>query len=157
VGRIGIAFTPVIERMNPIRALGFGAGQIWVIARETVEGLGKMIVGRIGFKDNIGGPVMILQQTGERAQQGGVLGLVDWAAMLSINLGIFNLLPIPALDGGRLLFLLIEAVRLGRRVDPKKEAYVHMAGFVLLLLFIVTVTFNDLSRAFSHWFLKPPM
>ncbi|MBW3624863.1 MAG: RIP metalloprotease RseP [Armatimonadetes bacterium] len=151
VGRVGVAFSPVFERVGPIQALGYGVTSIWTMTRMTFEGLGAMITRRIGFKDNIGGPVMILQQTGEVAQR-GVMPLLHWMAMLSVNLGIFNLLPIPALDGGRLMFLLIEAVRFGRRVDPKKEAYVHMAGFVLLLLFILTVTYNDLSRALSNWF-----
>ena len=65
--------------------------------------------------------------------------------LLSMNLGVFNLFPIPALDGGRLLFILIEWVR-GKPVPPEKEGVVHMVGFVLLMLLVVVVTFNDILR-----------
>ena len=67
--------------------------------------------------------------------------------LLSANLGVMNLLPLPALDGGRLVFLIIEAVR-GKPVDPKKEGFVHMVGLILLMLLMVFVMFNDVRRLF---------
>ena len=70
-----------------------------------------------------------------------------WAAMLSINLGIMNLLPLPALDGGRLLFFAFEAVR-GKPIDSQKEGMVHFVGIVLLMILMVVVTWNDIQRFF---------
>jgi regulator of sigma E protease len=66
---------------------------------------------------------------------------------LSLNLGLFNLLPIPALDGGRLLFMVVELFR-GKAVDPRKEGLVHLVGFGLLMLFAVVITYRDVSRLF---------
>ena len=73
------------------------------------------------------------------------VNMVNIAMLLSVNLGVINLLPLPALDGGRLVFLLIEAVR-GKPVPPEKEGMVHFAGFVVLMIVMVLVMFNDISR-----------
>ena len=70
---------------------------------------------------------------------------MNWSILLSVNLGIMNLLPIPALDGGRLVFLIIEAIR-GKRVSPDKEGMVHFAGFALLMVLMVVVMFNDIMK-----------
>lgn len=78
----------------------------------------------------------------------GLQPLLLLVAFITVNLGIFNLLPIPALDGGRLLFLLIEAIR-RKPLDPKYEGYVNLAGFALLMLLMVVVTFQDITRLFS--------
>jgi len=74
-----------------------------------------------------------------------VLTMLDLALFLSVNLGVMNLLPIPALDGGRLIFLLIEVVR-GKPVPPEKEGYVHLAGMIALMVLMVIVLFNDIGR-----------
>ena len=76
------------------------------------------------------------------------LNVVNLAILLSANLGVFNLLPIPALDGGRLVFLVIEALR-GKPVPPDKEGMVHTVGFVLLMLLMVVVLYNDIARLFG--------
>ena len=76
-----------------------------------------------------------------------VLSLMNFGTLLSANLGVMNLLPIPALDGGRLVFLLVEAVR-RKRVPPEKEGMVHFAGFALLMLLMVVVMFNDIMKLF---------
>ena len=73
--------------------------------------------------------------------------MLNWAILLSANLGVMNLLPIPALDGGRLLFLLIEFVR-GKPIDPEKEGMVHFVGIVLLMALMVFVMFNDIRKIF---------
>ncbi len=73
--------------------------------------------------------------------------MLNMAILLSANLGVMNLLPLPALDGGRLVFLFIEAIR-GKRVPPEKEGYVHFAGIVLLMALMVFVMFNDVHRIF---------
>ena len=76
-----------------------------------------------------------------------ILSLLNLATLLTVNLGIFNLLPLPALDGGRLVFLLVEAVR-GKPVPPDKEGMVHLAGFMALMALMVLVMFNDISHFF---------
>ena len=77
----------------------------------------------------------------------GVLTIMNWAIMLSANLGVMNLLPIPALDGGRLVFLVIEAIR-GKALDPNKEGMVHMIGIIILFLLMFFVMFNDIRKIF---------
>jgi regulator of sigma E protease len=92
------------------------------------------------------GPVGIAQTTGEVVKQAGWSALLELSALLSINLAILNLLPLPMLDGGRILFVLIEIVRGGKRVPPEKEALVHLAGFVIMISLAVVVTFLDVQR-----------
>jgi len=99
-----------------------------------------------GGSPEVAGPVAIAQTTGEVAREGGVSPLLELAALLSINLGIINLLPLPMLDGGRVMFLVIEFLRGGRRIAPEKEALVHLVGFVLFMALAVVVTFADVSR-----------
>jgi regulator of sigma E protease len=93
------------------------------------------------------GPVGIAQTTGEVTREAGIISLVPLAAMFSISLAIFNILPIPALDGGRLLFVLLEWVRRGKRIPPEKEGLVHFAGFVALIVLVLgPLTYNDIAR-----------
>lgn len=99
-----------------------------------------------GSGPEVAGPVAIAQTTGEVAREGGVSPLLELAALLSINLGIMNLLPLPMLDGGRVMFVLIEVVRRGRRIAPEKEALVHLVGFALFMILAVVVTFSDITR-----------
>ncbi len=94
----------------------------------------------------LAGPVGIAQATGEVAREGGISPLFSLAAVLSINLGVLNLLPLPMLDGGRLSFLLIEIARRGRRVAPEREALVHLAGFAVFIGLAVVITFADIAR-----------
>ncbi|MDP4097505.1 RIP metalloprotease RseP [Paenibacillus sp. P96] len=94
--------------------------------------------------DDLGGPVRTAEVTGQIAKQ-GIEQLTYWAGILSLYLGIFNLLPIPALDGSRLIFLGVEAVR-GRPVDPSREGMVHFVGFAMLFLLMIAVTYNDILR-----------
>lgn len=95
---------------------------------------------------DVAGPVGIVFVIGEVAQTGFV-NLLLLTALISISLGIMNLLPIPALDGGRLLFLLVEAVR-GKRLDPEKEGIIHFIGFALLITLILFITYQDILRLF---------
>ncbi|QJC52250.1 RIP metalloprotease RseP [Paenibacillus albicereus] len=107
------------------------------------QGFGKLITG--DFKlDDLGGPVRTAEVTGQIARQ-GLTQLTSWAALLSLYLGIFNLLPIPALDGSRLVFIGIEALR-GRPIDPARESMVHVIGFMMLMLLMLAVTYNDILR-----------
>jgi len=99
-----------------------------------------------GARPQVAGPVAIAQTTGEVAREGGLAPLLELSALLSINLGLLNLLPLPMLDGGRALFVVIEVLRRGRRVAPEKEAMVHLVGFVVFITLAVVVTFADISR-----------
>ncbi len=93
---------------------------------------------------DVAGPVGIVATIGEVAQT-GIVNLLILTSLISINLGIINLLPIPALDGGRLLFLAVEAVR-GRPIEPEKEGLIHFIGFALLITLILFVTYQDVLR-----------
>ena len=77
-----------------------------------------------------------------------ILSMIELALLLSVNLGVMNLLPLPALDGGRLVFLLVEAVR-GKPIPPEKEGIVHLAGMAVLMILMVVVMFNDISKFFA--------
>ncbi len=101
------------------------------------------------------GFVGIYQATGEVAQRGGVIGLIDFLGLLSLNLAIVNLLPIPALDGGRLVFVLLEWLRGGKRVDPQKEGLVHLVGIMVLISFMLLITFFDVQRLLSGGSILP--
>ena len=123
----------------------------WLLT--TVQSLGYMIQGRASA-DDIAGPVgvaTVIDDTIEQTKEYGAftvfLNMMNIAVLLSVNLGVLNLLPVPALDGGRLVFLLIEAVR-GKPIPPEKEGMVHMIGFVLLMLLMVFVLYNDIMRIF---------
>jgi regulator of sigma E protease len=102
----------------------------------------------------VGGPVAIAQLTGE-VVKAGFSPLLQFAAFLSINLGIINILPLPALDGGRMVFVLLEWVRRGRRISPRTEGMIHMVGFALLIAFILAVTYQDILRIISGDSLLP--
>ena len=120
----------------------------------TVKSLGTIFTGHFS-KDDLSGPVGVVQvvnDTYTEAQPYGpmvvIMSLLNLATLLTINLGIINLLPLPALDGGRLVFLVIEAIR-GKPVPPEKEGMVHLAGFMALMALMVFVMFNDISRFFK--------
>ena len=99
-----------------------------------------------GSSPQFSGPIGIAQITGEFAKEGGLVGVMGITILLSINLAILNILPIPALDGGRLVFVVLEWVRRGKRVPPDKEGLVHLIGFVVLIGFIILVSANDINR-----------
>ena len=106
----------------------------------------KWIIG--AAKPVMAGPIGIAQVTGEIARVGGMVKILEFSALLSINLAILNMLPIPMLDGGRLLFVFIEWVRRGKRIPPEKENFVHLIGLVLLLSSVVIISYFDIIRIF---------
>jgi regulator of sigma E protease len=93
----------------------------------------------------LAGPIAIAQLTGE-VVKAGISPLLEFTALISINLGIFNLLPIPGLDGGRLIFVLIEWARRGKRISPQKEGMVHMIGFMAMIVLILVISYFDVAR-----------
>jgi len=134
------------RRLNPLEALGQSVVQTWRIAELTVVSVAKLIAGSLSA-DTLGGPIMIAQMAGEQAEQGAT-NLVFFIALLSINLAILNILPIPVLDGGHLLFFIIEAVR-GKPVSIRVREMAQQAGVFVLLLLMIFVFYNDISRLFS--------
>lgn len=119
--------------------------------KSTLKSLGMLITGN-GSKDDVSGPIGVAQMIGDISEEAAPYGMavvainmLNIALLLSVNLGVMNLLPLPALDGGRLVFLLIEAVR-GKPIPPDKEGMVHFAGFVALMVLMVFVMYNDIMR-----------
>ena len=110
--------------------------QIWGYARGFVS-------------PQFAGPVGIAQTTGEVVDQAGWLSLIQFAALLSMNLAVLNVLPIPMFDGGRLVFILIEFLRRGKRIAPQKEALVHLTGLALIITLSVVITYFDVIRVFN--------
>ena len=102
----------------------------------------------------LAGPVGIAQLTGEVAKA-GISPLLEFAAFLSINLAIINIFPLPALDGGRIAFVLLEGVRRGKRISPKREGLIHFIGFTMLMAVIVAITYQDIIRIISGESLIP--
>lgn len=94
----------------------------------------------------LSGPVGIANTTGDIVEAAGWRPLIELAALLSLSLAVFNALPIPALDGGRMFFVVVEMLRGGRRISPQKEGFVHFVGFAVLLAGILVITFFDISR-----------
>ena len=101
------------------------------------------------------GPVGIAQMTGEVAVKAGISPLLEFAAFISLILGILNIFPLPALDGGRIAFVLLEGIRRGKRVSPKMEGLVHTVGFVLLMGLLLAITYQDIIRIISGESLIP--
>jgi regulator of sigma E protease len=120
-----------------------GWDNLLLFTKNILLGFKMLIMGQFSW-DDLGGPVRIVEVTGEHASA-GLLQYTFWAAIMSLYLGIFNLLPFPALDGSRLVFLGLEALR-GKPVDPNRESMVHFIGFAMLMLLMVAVTYNDILR-----------
>jgi regulator of sigma E protease len=142
IGKIGV-MRPFEK--SPGDVLAYGFTQTYELSKFILTSVGKLVTGQLSI-DNLAGPVGIYDATDEFVKS-GLYSFLTWTAMLSINLGIINLLPLPALDGGRLIFLGIEAVR-GKPLEPQKEGLVHFIGFALLMLLMIVVTWNDIQRLF---------
>lgn len=156
-GAVGI----MIQTVNPVvvrqsypfwQAIPMGVNK----SIETLTLFKNAIIGMIvGITPvAVGGPVAIAQLTGEAAKA-GFGTLLEFAAFLSINLAIINIFPLPALDGGRIAFVLMEWIRRGRRVSPKTEGKIHLAGFFLLMVAIAAVTYQDILRIIAGESLIP--
>ncbi len=141
-GMIGIANSVTFMKKGTLDAAGFGLQRTWDFTKFIVVSLFEMITGKM--KAEVGGPVAIVSAIGQGAAQ-GFANLLGLTGMLSIQLGLLNLFPIPALDGSRLAFLALEGVR-GKPVDPNKENVIHLIGFALLILLMIFITYNDVTR-----------
>ncbi len=144
IGLLGIEFDPnqiELERQGPVSALWVGVQRTYYVSANILSYVGEMISGNRGT-DDLGGPLRIAQISGQMAQQ-GVGDLLLLMAMLSVNLGLINLFPIPMLDGGHLAFFAVEAI-LGRPLGPKAQEYGFRFGLILVMMLVVFVTWNDL-------------
>jgi regulator of sigma E protease len=149
VGKIGISGPgrSVMRTSNPIVALYDGVHATWGWTELTVVGIYKMIVGEISSK-NIGGPLTIASMSGEAASQGAA-SILLLISMLSINLGVLNLLPIPILDGGHLLFFGIEAI-IRKPLGERQRELAQQVGLLLLVGIMIFAFWNDIERILSH-------
>ena len=151
---VGFAYNLAREKTSVLETLKYSLVEVkyWIVT--TVKNLGMLVTGKLSSND-VGGPVAIIGTIGDvyeqTSEQGNAMDVVLQMAyitiLLSANLGVMNLLPIPALDGGKLLFTLIEAVR-GKPIDREKEGMVHLIGMVLLMVLMVFIFFNDIKNIF---------
>jgi regulator of sigma E protease len=140
---VGPAQKTVTERLNPLDAFWESLKQTWFITKMTLISIVKIFEGVISPK-NLGGPILIAQMAGEQVK-GGLVPFVFFMALLSINLGVLNLLPIPVLDGGHLFFYIIEAIR-GKDIGIKWKERAQQVGFVLLIILMIYVMIMDIDR-----------
>jgi len=149
---MGIEHMPSYHKArNLFHLFQLGWHEVWFQGRAAIESFGLLFRGYLGTED-LGGPVRIVADIGEVVEQvrpagwlSVLLTLMNLGVVLSASLGAMNLLPIPALDGGRLAFLLVEAVR-GKPIDQEKESMVHLAGLVLLMGLMLVIMFNDIRN-----------
>jgi len=140
-------------KTNPIETVQYGAYYVKYWIDVTFDSLKMLVTGKVGIQD-MSGPVGIVKNIGDTYQQsksGGafiiLINMLNISVLLSANLGVMNLLPIPALDGGRLVFLIIEAVR-RKKVNQEREGMVHLAGMMCLMALMVFIMFHDIQKIF---------
>ncbi|MEI7445806.1 MAG: RIP metalloprotease RseP [Burkholderiales bacterium] len=150
VGRIGAALQNKVEMVRvdhgPIDAIAYGARQTWDMSWFSLRMLGKMLVGELSWR-NLSGPVAIADYAGQSAKV-GVLAYVAFLALISVSLGVLNLLPVPVLDGGHLVYYGLEAIK-GRPLSERFMQVTQKAGLAAIVGLMVVALFNDLSRLFG--------
>ncbi len=143
VGKIGILGTIEVEQVGFFKATYYGAGQVWSIIRLNVVSLGALLTGRAKVKE-LTGPLGIAKMSGDSARS-GVATFFSFIGMISISIAFLNILPIPMLDGGHLLFIVIEAI-IGREIPEKIKVNLLKVGLAVLLLLVVVVSYHDVIR-----------
>ncbi len=142
---IGLANPKFGTKTEPVwTAVPNGVGMIWDVLSFTWGGITEGVATR--SNPGIAGPVGIAHATGEVVEELGVSWIFRIAALLSVSLGVVNLLPIPALDGGRIVFVVLEFLRRGKRISPQREGLIHLVGFVVIIGLIVAITYSDILR-----------
>lgn len=149
----GFSRTVQREKGGALETVGYSCAEIRYWLKATVESLKMLIGGQVRLEE-MSGPVGIVSTIGDTYEESRVDGwyyvtmnMIMIAIFLSVNLGVMNLLPIPALDGGRLVFLILEAIR-GKAIPQEKESMVHFTGFVLLMGLMAVILFSDLHKLF---------
>jgi regulator of sigma E protease len=147
IGLIGFSLKAIYKKVNPFLAIYYGAKETIGLILLILTIVAKLVTGQLAMAD-IAGPVGIAQITGQYAHQ-GFLSLLSFVAFFSINVAVLNLLPLPALDGGRLFFILLEAIR-RKPFDIETENKIHYVGLLVFLAFFAVLTINDIVRIFSR-------
>ncbi len=147
--QIGVASAErlAIEHLGPLRALREGLTYSLRLAALTLQSIYKLVVREIPM-DTLGGPIMIAQVAGKQAEM-GLTSLIHFMAVLSVNLTLLNLLPVPILDGGHLVFLFLEAVR-GKPLPLKHRELAQAVGMMLILTLMLLVFYHDIVRLLNH-------
>ena len=146
VERLIIGFVPHQEKVTVFNVWGEAWNQTRFVVKLVYNSLWQMLTGKLGV-DQMSGPVGIVKEVNTAVNSGSTswLYVLNLTALLTINLGVFNLLPIPALDGGRLFFMLIELIT-RKKIPPEREGLVHGIGFMLLIVLIIFISFNDITK-----------
>ena len=137
----------VTERVSPAQGIRLGLKQTRMMIEALISSILQMMTGRISVSENLSGPVALIQVIGETASD-GIADLLFLTAFLSVNLGIMNLLPFPALDGGRIVMYLLELLR-RKPLAQEVESIINAVGFVLLISLMAILTFRDIARLFG--------
>lgn len=150
---MGVSVSRGYQKGNLLDIIRYGAYEVRYWFDLSIESVKMLVSGQAGIKD-MAGPVGVVDMIGETYTESAkvstyaiFINMLNIAIFLSVSLGVMNLLPIPALDGGRLLFLIIEAIR-GKRMNPDREAMVHFVGLMALMVLMVVVMYNDVMRLF---------
>jgi len=155
IGRIGagvkipeqlLESLKVTYTLDPVKAIPKAFKRTWFFATSTLEMMGKMLVGKASVK-NLSGPISIAQYAGQSAEM-GLVPFLKYLALISVSLGVLNLLPIPMLDGGHLLFFLIEGIK-GTPVPEKIQLFFQQVGLLMLLSLMMLAMFLDVERLFQ--------
>lgn len=141
-GRTIIGIVPKSEK-SISSAIKGGFEKTFIFLKLMFEFIGMLFKGKVGIK-HLSGPIGVIHEVGVAAKL-GIYNLLYILGFISVNLGFFNLLPIPALDGSRIVFLLVELVR-GKPIDPDKEGFIHFVGFILLISLMLLVTYRDIIK-----------
>ena len=141
---IGVELNPKKEG-GFINSVKYAYNEFFAIIKQMYVVIINLFTGGVHLNE-LSGPVGIYSVVGQMSKE-GITALLYLTALLSINVGVINLLPFPAFDGGRILFLIIEKIK-GKPVDPKIENTIHSIGFILLMILMIYVTFNDILKLF---------
>lgn len=126
----------------------FGFTETWFYIQSIFSSIIMLVTGKLSL-DNLGGPIAIFSMTSEVTRLAGVLGIINFIGFLSVNLGLMNLLPIPGLDGGKLLLNIVEGIR-GKPISEEKQSIITLIGVIILVLLMLFVTWNDIQRHFFN-------
>jgi regulator of sigma E protease len=137
-----------VQHFGPLESLHNGVSETWFVVKQTYDYIGKLVSGREST-DQLSGPIRIAQVSGLVASNGGFLGLINLAAILSVSIGLMNLLPVPILDGGHLMFYAVETLR-GRPLSERAQEIGFRVGACLVLMLMLFVTWNDILHVHSQ-------
>ena len=149
---LGLGIAPsgetILVKNNPLKAVVFASEHVWFFTKTTYKGLWYMITGQMPVKDNVGGPIRIIQILSKTVQY-GIVSVIGMMATISMALAIFNMLPFPVLDGGHVVFCLIEKIR-KKPLSVKSMDVMANTAWILLLSFVIYVSYFDARRVVKN-------